>query len=131
MHRLFEVDSVQDFYLVAILQHGLPTFENYRSFRISDHIGAVALQEIRFQPKARLTAARATDYQHIFVSGVLGVRWAIAHHQTFRFCQDDVIGKLGSLKRLNILGGAPSCRAVLHSMTVLLCIFAPQIYGEP
>lgn len=131
MHRLFEVDSVQDFYLVAILQHGLPTFENYRSFRVSDHIGAVALQEIRFQPKARLTAARATDYQHIFVSGVLGVRWAIAHHQTFRFCQDDVIGKLGSLKRLNILGGAPSCRAVLHSMTVLLCIFAPQIYGEP
>ena len=32
VHRLFEVDSVQDFYLVAILQHGLPTFENYRSF---------------------------------------------------------------------------------------------------
>ena len=57
VHRLFEVDGVQNFYLVAILQHGLPTFENYRSLRVSDHIGAVALQEIRFQPKARLTAA--------------------------------------------------------------------------
>ena len=54
-----------------------------------------------------LTAARATDYQHIFVSGVLGVRWAIAHHQPFRFGQDNVVGKFESHERLNILGGAP------------------------
>ena len=107
VHRLFEVDSVQDFYLVAILQHGLPTFENYRSFRVSDHIGAVALQEIRFQPKPGLSAAGAAHHQHVFIPGILGVRRTVGHHQPFRFGQDDVVGKLGSHERLNVLGGAP------------------------
>lgn len=108
------------------------TFENYRSFRISDHIGAVALQD---SVSAKSASYRCGKYRlrqlTILFRAFLGSGGRYAHHQTFRFCQDDVIGKLGSLKRLNILGGAPSCRAVLHSMTVLLCIFAPEIYGEP
>lgn len=80
MHGLFEVDGVQNPDLVAVLQHCVATFKNDSSFRIGDDIGAVALKQIRFQPKPRLTAAGTAHYQHVFVPGVLGVRWTIAHH---------------------------------------------------
>ena len=67
----------------------------------------MALQEVRFQPKSRFARAGAADHQHVFVPGVFGVRWAVGHHQPFRFGQDDVVCKLGCHERLNILGGAP------------------------
>ena len=85
VHRLFEVDGVQDFYLITVFQHGLPTFKHDRTFRVSDHIGTVTLQEVWFQPKSRFAGARAADHQHVFVSRVLGVRWAVAHHQPLCF----------------------------------------------
>ena len=131
VHRLFEVDGVQDFYLVAVFQHGLSTFKHDCTFRVSDDIGAVTLQEVWFQPKSRFAAAGAAYHQHIFVPGVLGVGRAVGHHQTFRFGQNDVVGKLGCHERLNVFRVAPPGRAVLHAMTVLLCIFAAQIYGKP
>ena len=34
---------------------------------------------------ASSTAAGTAHHQHIFIPGILGVRWAIAHHQPFRF----------------------------------------------
>lgn len=85
MHRLFEVDGVQDFHLIAVLQHGLSTFKHDSTFWIGDHIGAVALQEVGLQPKSRFARAGAADHQHVFISGVLGVGWTIAHHQPFCF----------------------------------------------
>ena len=97
------------------------------AFRIGDDIGAVALKQVRFQPKPGLSAAGAAHHQHVFVPGVLGVRRAVAHHQPFRFGQDDVVGKLGSHERLNVLGRPPSGRAILHAVAVLLGIFATQI----
>ena len=116
--------------LVTVLQHCVATFKNDSSFRIGDDIGAVALKQIRFQPKPRLTAAGTAHYQHVFVSGVLGVRRAVGHHQPFCFSQDDVVGKLRSHERLNVLGIAPPGRAVLHAMAVLFGVFSTQIDGK-
>ena len=80
VHGLFKIDGVQNFYLITIFQHGLPTFKHDCTFRIGYDIGTMALQEVRFQPKSRFARAGAADHQHIFVPGVLGVRWTIAHH---------------------------------------------------
>ena len=33
VHRLLEVDGVQDFHLIAVFQHGLPTFKHDCTFR--------------------------------------------------------------------------------------------------
>ena len=67
----------------------------------------MALKQVGLQPKPGLAAAGAAHHQHVFIPGILGVRRAIAHHQAFSFCQDDVVGKLGSHERLNVLGCAP------------------------
>ena len=79
----------------------------YYPFRIGDDIGAVALKQVRLQPKPGLATAGAAHHQHVFVPGVLGVRWTVGHHQPFRFGQDNVIGKLGCHEWFNVLGGAP------------------------
>ena len=79
-YGLFEIDGVQNCYLITIFQHGLPTFKHDCTFRIGYDIGTMALQEVRFQPKSRFARAGAADHQHVFVPGVLGVRWAVAHH---------------------------------------------------
>ena len=107
MHGLFEVDGVQNFYLITIFQHGLPTFKHDCTFRIGYDIGTMALQEVRFQPKSRFARAGAADHQHVFVPGVLWVRRTVGHHQPFRFSQDDVVGKLGCHERFNVLGRTP------------------------
>ena len=67
----------------------------------------MALKQIRLQPKPGLAAAGAAHHQHIFVPGILGVRRAVGHHQALCFGQNDIVLKLRSNKRLNILGGAP------------------------
>ena len=89
------------------------------------------MQQIRFQNEARFTAARAAYHQHVFVSCVFGVRRTVAHHQAFRFGEDDIILKLGSHEWLNILRSAPPGRAVLHAMPVLFGIFAFQVDRQP
>ena len=43
VHRLFEVDGVQNPDLVAVLQHRVATFKHDSSFRVSNHIGTVTL----------------------------------------------------------------------------------------
>ncbi len=89
------------------------------------------MQEVRLEPKPRLAAAGAAHHQHVFVPGVLGVRRTVGHHQPFRFGQDDVVGKLGSHERLNVLRSAPPGRAVLHAVAVLLGVFATQVHRQP
>ena len=107
MHGLFEVDGVQNPDLVAVFQKCVPALDHDTTFRVSDHIGTVTLQEVRLQPKSRFARAGAADHQHVFVPSVLGVRWTVGHHQPFRFGQDDVVGKLWSHERLNVLGRPP------------------------
>lgn len=102
-----------------------------RSIGVSDHIGTVHLQKIRFKPKPGLTTAGAANDQHVFVSRIFRVTWAVAHHQAFCLCQNDIVLELRSLKRLNVLGSTPPSRAVLHAVSVFLGVFASQVYGKP
>ena len=46
MHRLFEVDGVEDFDAVAFLQKGVADLQNRGAFRVGENIGTVHLQEI-------------------------------------------------------------------------------------
>ena len=48
-----------------------------------------------------------------------------------RLSRDDVVCKLGCHERLNVLGGAPPGRAILHAVAVLFCVFATQIDRQP
>ena len=43
VHRLFEVDGVQDFQLVTVFQKCVPALDHDTTFRVSDHIGTVTL----------------------------------------------------------------------------------------
>ena len=43
VHRLFEVDGVQNPDLVAVFQHCVATFKQDRTFGVSDHIGTMTL----------------------------------------------------------------------------------------
>ena len=127
VHRLFEVDGVQNFYLITIFQHGLPTFKHDCTFRIGYDIGTMALQEVRFQPKSRFTRAGAADHQHVFVPGVLGVRWTVGHHQAFRFGQDDVVCKLGCHERSGFFF---ECLVVEGGSFADLCLYAAVLDTE-
>ena len=48
--------------------------------RIDAYNQVAQLYGIQKSGKTHLTAAGAAHHQHIFVPGVLGVRWTIAHH---------------------------------------------------
>ena len=43
VHRLFEVDGVQDLDLVAVFQKCVPTLDHDTTFWVSDYIGTVTL----------------------------------------------------------------------------------------
>jgi len=43
VHRLFEVDGVQNPDLVAVFQKCVPTLDHDTTFRVSNHIGTVTL----------------------------------------------------------------------------------------
>ncbi len=89
------------------------------------------MQQIRLDKEPCLAAAGAAHHQHVFVPGVLGVRWAVGHHQVFRFGEDDVVLKFRSHERFDIFRPAPPGRAVLHAVTVLLGVFAFQVHRQP
>ena len=127
MHRLFEVDGVEDFDAVAFLQKGVAHLQNRGAFRVGENIGAVHLQEIGLDPKSRLAAAGAAYNQDIFVPGRLGVFGPAGHGETFGLGQDDVVLKLGSHIRLDVFGIAPAGRAVLAAVAVLLGVLAFQV----
>ena len=107
MHRLFEVDGVEDFDAVAFLQKGVADLQNCGAFRVCEDIGTMHLQEIGLDPEAGLAAAGPAYDQHIFIASSLGVFGAAGHSEAFGLGQDDVVLKLGGHKRLNVLGIAP------------------------
>ena len=107
-----EIDGVHRLNEVPLLCKGMSALVNETSFRVRNHelnrkgLG-ITLQQVRLNKKSRLTTAGTSHHQHVFVPGVFGVRRAVAHHQALCFGQDDVIGKLGSHERLNVLGRTP------------------------
>ena len=75
-----EVKDLTRTEMTELMEHIFSLSEVQRAVRIGYDIGTMALQEVRFQPKSRFARAGAADHQHVFVPGVLGVRWTIAHH---------------------------------------------------
>ena len=104
---LLEVDRVQYLDLILIPLEQFSTFNHNTAFWIGDNVGTVKLHEVWLNEKPRLAAAGAAHHQHVFIPGILGVRRTVGHHQPFRFGQDNVVGKLGSHERLNVLGRTP------------------------
>ena len=107
MHRLFEVDGVENFDAVALLQKGVADLQNRGTFWVGKNIGTVHLQEIGLDPESGLAAAGPAYDQDIFVPCRLGVFGAAGHGETLRLGQDDVVLKLGGHIRLDVFGIAP------------------------
>ena len=107
MHRLFEVDGVEDFDAVAFLQKGVADLQNRGAFGIGQHIRTVHLEQVGGNPEAGLTAAGTAYNEDIFVPGCFGVFGSAGHSETFGLGQDDVVLKLGGHIRLDVLGIAP------------------------
>ena len=107
MHTFLEIDRIKYFYLVVILQQSVSALDRNTSFWISDHIRAVHLHQVGFQPEAGLTGTGAANHQYIFVSGSLGVLGAAVHGQALRFRQNHIVLKYRINVRCNILTGSP------------------------
>ena len=112
MHGLAEVDGVENLDAVRFINHlplGVPqrlsmlvpfgcaaleqpaAFHQDGALGVCDHIGAVHLHQVRFQPESGFTGTGTADYQHIFVSGSLGVLGAAGHGEALGLGQNDVI----------------------------------------
>ena len=89
------------------------------------------MHEVGLHIETGLAAAGAADHQHIFVPGRFGVFGPPGHGQAFGLGQQDVVFKLGVDVRGNVLGGAPSGRAVFFALAVLLGVFALAVHDEP
>ena len=131
MHRLSEIDGVENPDTVSVLQKGLAAVDYDIAFRVSDHVGTMALQKVGFQPKSRLAAARAAHHQYVFVSGIRRILRAVAHHQPLRPGQNHIVCKHRIFKRFDVFLRSPPCRAILHAMAIFLGIFAFQVHGKP
>ena len=107
VHRLFEVDGVENLDTVLVPHQDGPALLDDPPFRVSDDIRTMALQEIGLEPKPGLAAAGAADDQHILVPGGLGVLGAAVHGEALRPCQDDIVLEHGVHERLNVLWTAP------------------------
>ena len=107
MHRLFKVDGVENFNVVVILQKSIAAFADDTSLGVCDHIRTVHLKQVGLQPKSGFTGTGAADDQNIFISGIGRIFRAVAHHQSLRFCENDIILKLRSHEWFNIFGSSP------------------------
>jgi len=77
------------------------------AFRVGNNIAAVHLHKVGLYEKAGLAAAGTADNKNVFVSCILRLLRAAAHHQPFGLRQQHVIFKNGVDIRLYILRTAP------------------------
>ena len=151
VHGLLEVDGIEDFdpirlidVLAVLILHGLAVLAQLGcaalkhfaalhqdgAFWVCHHIGAVHLHQVRFQPEAGLAGTGATDHQHIFVSGGLGVLGAAVHGQALGFSQNHIVLEHRVDVGCDVLMGAPAGAAILHTVPVLLGVLAFEIHGQ-
>ena len=95
---MVEVNGVQNFQTVAVMQQHLSALGNDAALGIGDNkadgvLLGRTLHQIGLQPKPRLTGAGTADYQHILVPCCLGVGRTVVHGQTLRLGEDDVVFK--------------------------------------
>ena len=88
-HTFFEVDGVEDFDAVAPAPQEISAFHDDAALRVRNNearriIFGIALHQVRLDEKPRLAGTGATDYQHVFVPGRLGVLRSAVHGKPFR-----------------------------------------------
>ena len=74
---------------------------------VSDDIGTVALEQVRFQPEPGLAGTGTAHNQPILIPGILGVGRTIGHHQPLCLRQNNIVLKLRCHEWDNVLGIAP------------------------
>ncbi len=65
VHRLLEVDGVQDFHLIAVFQHGLPTFKHDCTFGL--HFVKIKNQDAAVNSKITSFRFFLNDFPHLSV----------------------------------------------------------------
>ena len=96
-------------------------------FRIGADIGRMGLQQRWLTEEPRLAAARTTDHQNVFVSGILRLLWTARHCDSLRLRHGDVLEKVLVHVGSDIRRRAPSGRTILDSVAVFLGVFAFQV----
>ena len=112
VHRLFEVDRIEDFNAVAKSPEHLAALDHNAALGVCDNKGTgiffrIALHEIRFQPEARLAAAGAADHQHVFIARCFRVFRAVVHRQFLRLRQNDIVSGVRVNVGRNVLMRSP------------------------
>ena len=146
MHGFFEIDRIQHFDFIRLVNHfsllvpnylsvfvchrrtsrqQMPHFHEYSPFGVCHNIRTVHLHKVGFYKETCLAGTGTADYQNIFVSGILWLFRSAGHHQPFCFRQDDIFLKHRVNIRLNVLFRSPSGGTILHTLPVFLCIFCP------
>ena len=85
MMATFEIDRVQYPDVIAMAFEHCATFGQDGPFRIGHHIAGMHLHQIGLDKEPCFSRTRATNHQHIFVSGVLGILRAAVHGERFGF----------------------------------------------
>ena len=129
VHGFTEVDGIQDFYHIPLIDQHFPALDDDGAFRVRDHIGHVFrhLHQIRLHIEARLAGTGTTDHNHVFVPGVFRILRAAAHGQSFRLGQNDVILKHRVNVWLNVLRPPPAGGTVFLTGTVFFGVFMPEV----
>ena len=91
----------------------------------------MALHEIGFNEKARLSAAGAADDQHVFIPRRPRIFGAVVHGQALSLGEDDVVLEYRVDIRRDVLMRAPAGAAVLHILAKLLCVLAFDVDRQP
>ena len=88
------------------------------------------MHEIWLNEKPRLAAAGAAHHQHVFVPRRLGVFGTVGHHEPLGLGENDVVLKLRIDVRGDILGLAPTGRAVFQILAEFLGVFALDVHDK-
>ena len=111
VHRLLEVDGVENTQIVPGSDQHLAAFHDKGSLRISHHqrgaFGFGALHDVGLHEEPCFAAAGAADDEHVFVARILRVLGAAVHRQALSFREDHVVPRVRVDERLNIAGLAP------------------------
>ena len=89
------------------------------------------MHEIWLNEKPRLAAAGAAYHQHVFVPRRLGVFGTVGHHEPLGLGENDVVLKLRIDVRGDILGPAPTGRAVFQIFAEFLGVLALDVHDKP
>ena len=112
VHGFLEVDGVQNFQPVAVMQQHLSAFGNDAALGVGDNkadgvLPGRTLHQIGLNPKSCLTGAGAADNQHVFVPCGARIGGTVVHGQAFRLGENDVVLKSRIDVRGNVVGGSP------------------------